>query len=284
MAVNLAEKYSKKVDERFKLKSLTEGIVNHDYDWDGVKTIKIYSIPTVALNDYSRTGSNRYGTPAELEDSVQSENITQDKAFTYTIDKGNQVDQMNVKGAGKSLARQIDEVIVPTKDIYRINTIAQAAIANGGTNATPGAITKSNAYEEFLDGQVFLDNKKVPQTGRVALIKASVYKFLKLDDSFVKASDIAQKMLINGQVGEIDGVKLVKVPDNYFPSNVDFIITHPSVTVAAEKLAEYKIHDNPPGINGNLVEGRVYYDAFVLDSKKDGCYAHRSSATSLGNV
>ena len=44
MAVNLAEKYSKKVDERFKLKSLTEGIVNHDYDWDGVQTIKIYSI------------------------------------------------------------------------------------------------------------------------------------------------------------------------------------------------------------------------------------------------
>lgn len=284
MAINLAEKYAKKVDERFKLKSLTEGIVNHDYDWDGVQTVKIYSIPTVALNDYSRTGSNRYGEPAELEDSVQTATLSQDKSFTYTIDKGNNVDQMNVKGAGKSLQREIDEVIVPTKDIYRINKIAQAAITNGGTNDTPGAITKSNAFEEFLDGQAYLDNKKVPQTGRVALIKASVYKFLKLDDSFVKASDIAQKFLINGQVGEIDGVKLVKAPDSYFPSNVDFIISHPSVTVSAEKLAEYKIHDNPPGINGNLVEGRVYYDAFVLDSKKDGCYAHRSSATSLGNV
>lgn len=284
MAVNLAEKYSKKVDERFKLKSLTEGIVNHDYDWDGVKTIKIYSIPTVALNDYLRTGTNRYGEPAELDDNLQTATLTQDKAFTYTIDKGNQVDQMNIKGAGKSLQREIDEVIVPTKDIYRMNKIAQAAIANGATNETPEAITAQNAYESFLDGQVYLDNKKVPQTGRVAMIKASVYKYLKLDDSFVKASDIAQKFLINGQVGEIDGVKLVKAPDSYFPSNVDFFITHPSVTVSAEKLAEYKIHDNPPGINGNLVEGRVYYDAFVLDSKKDGCYAHRSSATSLGNI
>lgn len=284
MAVNLAEKYSKKVDERFKLKSLTEGIVNHDYDWDGVKTVKIYSIPTVALNDYSRTGTNRYGTPAELEDSVQEATLSQDKSFTYTIDKGNQVDQMNVKGAGKSLQREIDEVIVPTKDKYRMFKIAKAAIDNGGTNTTPGAITASNAYSEFLDGQVYLDNKKVPTTGRVAMIKASVYKYLKLDDSFVKASDIAQKFLINGQVGEIDGVKLVKAPDSYFPESVDFFITHPSVTVAAEKLAEYKIHDNPPGINGNLVEGRVYYDAFVLDSKKDGCYAHRNSATSLGSI
>ena len=42
----------------------------------------------------------------------------------------------------------------------------------------------------------------------------------------------------------------------------------------AEKLDDYKIHQDPPGINGNLVEGRVYYDAFVLDAKKDGIYAH----------
>ena len=84
-------------------------------------------------------------------------------------------------------------------------------------------------------------------------------------------------MLVNGQVGEIDGVKLIRVPDSYLPTNCLFVITHPSVTVAADKLAEYKVHDNPPGINGNLVEGRVYYDAFVLDAKKNGAYAHFSS-------
>ena len=34
------------------------------------------------------------------------------------------------------------------------------------------------------------------------------------------------------------------------------------------KLADYKIHENPQGINGWLVEGRIYYDAFVLNNKK----------------
>lgn len=271
--VNLAEKYAAKVDERFKLKSLTEAFVNHDYTWEGVKTLHVYSIPTVALNDYDRTAaSNRYGTPAELQDTEKDYTLTQDKGFTFIIDKGNNVDQMNVKGAGKALQREIDEVIVPTKDTYRLAQIAAGAVAAG--NTATAAITVSNAYSKFLDGQKVLDNKKVPTAGRVAAIGATFYSMIKQDSTFIKSGDLSQKMLVNGQVGEIDGVKLIRVPDSYLPTNCAFIITHPSVTVAADKLAEYKVHDNPPGINGNLVEGRVYYDAFVLDAKKDGAYAH----------
>lgn len=278
MAINLAEKYEKKVEERFKLKSLTEAFINRDYDWTGVKTVKVYSIPTVPLNNYNKEGTNRYGTPTELEDTIQEMSVTQDKSFTYTIDKGNNQDQMNVKGAGKALAREIDEVIVPTKDMYRLDVMVKSAVKNGGTNETPTAITKSNAYEMFLDGQEYLDNKKVPVTGRVAGISAKMYKFLKLDPSFVKNSDLGQKITINGQVGEVDGVKIVKLPASYLPEGCPFVITHPSVTCSPDKLADYKIHDNPPGINGNLVEGRVRYDAFVKDAKKEGIYAHQEKA------
>ena len=81
-------------------------------------------------------------------------------------------------------------------------------------------------------------------------------------------------MLINGQMGTIDGVPLVVMPDDYFLEGVDFIVTHPSVAVAVDKLKDYKIHQDPPGINGNLVEGRVIYDAHILDAKKEGIYAH----------
>lgn len=278
MAINLAEKYSNKVVERFKLKSLSEAFINRDYDWTGVKTVKVYTIPTVALNDYKRTGTSRYGTPTELEDTVQEMTVTQDKSFTFTIDKGNNQDQMNVKGAGKALAREIDEVIVPTKDIYRFETMVKAAVKNGGTNATPTKITKSNAYEAFLEGQEFLDNKKVPLAGRVAGVSASMFKFLKLDPNFVKNSDLGQKILINGQVGEIDGVKIVKLPNSYLPAGCAFLIAHPSVTTAPDKLADYKIHKDPPGINGNLVEGRVRYDAFVLETKIDGLFAYQETA------
>jgi len=61
MAVNLASKYSDKIDERFKLKSLTESAVHQDYDWDGVNTVNVYSVSTYALGNYTRTGTSRYG-------------------------------------------------------------------------------------------------------------------------------------------------------------------------------------------------------------------------------
>ncbi len=276
MAVNLAEKYAAKVDERFKLKSLTEAFVNHDYTWEGVKTLHVYSIPTVALNDYDRTASaNRYGTPAELQDTEKDYTLSQDKGFTFIIDKGNNVDQMNVKGAGKALQREIDEVIVPTKDAYRLGVIAAGAVAAG--NTATGAINTSNAYAKFLDGQKALDNAKVPITGRVAAIGATFYSMIKQDSTFIRSGDLSQKMLVNGQVGEIDGVPVIKVPTYYLPANCEFIITHPIATINPKKLTDYKIHRDQPGINGNLVEGRVRYDTFVLEGKKDAIYAHVSA-------
>lgn len=275
MAVNLAAKYSSKVAERFKQKSLSTAFTNSDYDWNGVKTLTVYSIDTVELNDYTRSGTSRYGTPSELGDTKQEMTVTQDKAFTFTIDKGNNADQMNVKGAGKALAREIDEVIVPTEDKYVFGKIAAAAKDNG--SSATAAITKTNAYEAFLNGQEKLDDASVPTEGRVAAVTSGFLKYLKLSDDFVKSGDLSQKMLVTGQVGDIDGTKIVKVPRNRMPENCEFIITHPSVTTKAEKLDDYKIHQDPPGINGNLVEGRVYYDAFVLEAKKAGAYAHFSA-------
>lgn len=276
--INLAQKYEKKVDERFKLGSLTESLVNNDYNWDGVDTIKVYNIPTVPLNNYTRTGTSRYGTPVELEDTLTPYQLTTDKSFTFTIDKGNKQDQMNVKDAGKALRREIDEVITPAKDMQRLSVIAQAAVDNSQIGT--GTISKTNAYESFLNGQETLDDKKVPVANRYAVVSPSFYKFIKLSDDFVKKGDMAQKIAINGLVGEIDGVKLIKVPTSYLPTNCEFIITHPSATVSPAKLTEYKIHDNPPGINGNLVEGRVRFDTFVLNAKKDAIYAHYKTAPS----
>ena len=270
MAINLAEKYSAKVDERFNLASVTTGAVNQDYDFTGVKTVQVYSVPTVAMGDYTRTGANRYGSPAELGDTMQELTITKDRAFTFTIDKGNYEDQMKIKEAGKALARQINEVIVPEIDVYRLAAI----VAGAGKTSSAMAITKDNAYDAFLDGVNALTEAKAPLGGRVAYVSPAFFKAIRQDESFTKATEIAQAQLMNGQVGAIEGIAIIQVPTAYLPSKTAFVITHPIACCAPIKLAEYKVHDNPPGINGWLVEGRVYYDAFVLENKKGAIYAH----------
>lgn len=270
MAVNLATKYSNKVVERFSTKSLTDSGLNKEYSWEGVKTVTVYSIPTVALNDYVRTGKDRYGTAAELQNTIQNLTLTQDKSFTFTIDKGNMTETMGVMEAGKALARQTDEVITPAIDTYRLGVW-------GATTQTTGAavaIDKTNAYSKFLDAQEVLDNGEVPVEGRICYCTPAYIKFLKQDSSFVLASDIAMEKRINGQVGEVDGVKIVKVPSNRMPSKTAFILIHPSCSCSPLKLEDYKIHDNPPGISGKLVEGRVIFDCFVFEAKKNAICKH----------
>jgi N4-gp56 family major capsid protein len=273
MAVNLATKYSKKVDERFKLKSLTEAGINREYEWTGVKTVSAYGISTVAMGDYARTGTTRYGVPAELQDTKQDMTLTKDRSFTFTIDKGNNDEQMMVKNAGKALARQIDEVVVPEVDVYRLAAMSAAAIAAGGTATV--AITAANAYAKFLTACEYMSDYKVPLARRVAFVTPAFYSFLKLDNSFIKASDTGQKMLITGEVGTVDNVKIIVCPSSYFPVNTAFIMVHPAATVAADKMEDYKTHDNPPGINGWLVEGRIIYDAFVLSNKSRALFIHK---------
>lgn len=274
MPINYAEKYSQKIDERFKIGAVTSSAINNDYEFLGVKTVKVYSVPTAAMNDYSRTGANRYGTPEELENSLQELTLSRDRSFTFTIDRGNFDDTMMANSAGAALQRQLDEVVIPEIDIYRLSVMC----AKAGTTSDATAITKENAYESFLDGTVALTNNKVPIGGRVAYVSPKYYKMIKLDESFIKNGDLAQNMLLNGQIGMIDKIPLILVPESYLPNGVEFIITNPIATVAPVKLSEYKIHDNPPGINGWLVEGRVYYDAFVLENKAKSIYVHTSSA------
>lgn len=238
MAINYADKYSAKIDERFKTGALTAPAINNDYDFTGVQTVKVYSIPTAGMNDYTSTGANRYGTPAELEDSVQELTLTKDRSFTFTIDKSNYQDTGMLKEAGAALQRQIDEVIIPELDIYRL-----AQIAAGAKNSATAAVTKANAYSAFLDGTEKLIDEKAPLGNRIAYVAASYFKLLKQDESFIKASELAQDMLVKGQVGMVDGIPIIVVPASYMPAKprLSLPILSPAVLLLSWQIIRFMI-------------------------------------------
>src|SRR6185503_2121871 len=109
MSQNLATKYSKKVAERFKLGSLTEGSFSDDYDWNDVNSINIYSVGTATMGTYTRSGDNRYGTITEVDTTLQTLALARDRAFTKSIDRRNLDESAGAQEAGKFLARQLDE-------------------------------------------------------------------------------------------------------------------------------------------------------------------------------
>lgn len=275
MAQNLAAKYSDKVAERFNTKALTRAAVNQDYDWSGVATVSVYSVDTVAMGNYTRSGTARYGTVTELGTTKQDLTLARDRSFTFSIDRGNWGESMMVTEAGKALARQLDEVVIPEIDIYRLAAWATAATANSN-NVNTGVTDATNAYTNFLAAQERASDNQVPLTGRIAFMTAAYYNFLKQGNFVLDSEDFA-KSRHSGSLGTVDGASIVVVPSSYFPASTDLIITHPSATVSPTKLEDYKTHDNPPGINGWLVEGRLIYDAFVLTAKADAIVAHRTA-------
>lgn len=283
LPVTYAEKYSPVVDQRFALGSLTNSIVNQNFDWVGVSTVHVFSRDLATLNNYSTTGTNRYGTPAELGNADQELTLTQDKSMTWTIDRKSMDDTMGTMEAAATLAENIDNVVIPAIDTYRLGVIAGAAPTAGAVSGVSHIVTSatsaSNAYEIFLNLQELLDNDKAPVGGRVAVVTPAFYNFLKLNQNFVRSGDLSQRMLLNGQVGEVDGVSIIKVPTSYMPANTDLLITNPLVAPGPIKLREFKIHFDAPGISGALVEARFRYDCFALNKKKDAIAVHKLPTT-----
>lgn len=274
-SVNLATKFSTKVAERFSMGSLTDAYAGKDYDFSGVKSIKIYSVDVVELTDYTRSGSERFGTMEELGDTVQELTMTKDRAFTYSIDKGNAVQQYNIKAATKSLKREIDEKVTPEIDIYRMKKWAEGA---GIKTTDDASLTKSNVLEAIMKGSMEMNNKLVPKKNRVLFIKESIYLQCKLADQIVGIDSLGSKAITNGAVGMIDQMKVVPVPDSYFPENTNFIIKYKGATVDPVQLKTYRILTEQRGVDGDVVEGRIIYDSFVLDTRKNGIYTSKSAS------
>lgn len=276
MAINLATKFSGVVDEAFTENSKASLVVNSDYDFIGSKSIKIYSVGTAEMNDYGRNtdGTARYGTVKDLSTEIQEVSMEKDRSFTFAIDKMDEDETLGALNAGTALARQINEEVIPESDKY----VYKKMCDNAGTTKVE-TITDNNAYDALATGNATQDEDSVPEQGRVAVVNPIFYKHLKADERAILDTEVGQGMRIKGVVGEMDGALIQKVPSRLFPTGVNFILAHPVATTFAVKLADYKIHEDAPGVSGSLVEGRVYYTAFVRNNKKKAIYVSRVSAS-----
>ncbi len=271
MAINLHSRYDKKIKSCFTTRSLIAGNLSEEYSFTGAKTVKITTPITVPMTDYDRAAAaNRYGTPTEVQDIVQELTLTQDRSFSLVVDKGNNEDQDGVKAAGKMLALQLAERAIPEFDAYCLAKLAHSAgsIVKNSEDHTTESVCERNSM-----GTAALDDAEVPQDGRVLYVPAPVYKLLRLSNEFLAVESVAEESLVRGVVGRYDNMKVIKVPSARWPEGVNFIIVYKFSATAPVKLSDTKLHQDPPGISGNLIEGRQYYDCFVFAAKCQGVYA-----------
>ena len=275
MSINLLEKFSPKLDERYKLGSRTDVACGNDFDWEGVNSIKVLTLMNPTLNDYQvGSGMNRFGTPTEVQDEAAVYSLNKKRSFSNTFDVVNVQDQGFVKKAVMYLKQVWDEVYVPEIDKYRLQRWANGA---GTVNVDATALTKGTVVEAMLTAQAALDDLGVPHENRFIFAKSSIIIKYKLADEFKTADGIMTKYAIKGQKGEVDGSPLIGVPDSYMPAGVNFMIKYKKASADPMKLKILRAHENAPGIAGTLMEGLCRYDSFVLANKANGIYVHAQS-------
>lgn len=275
MAINLAEKYASKLAQAYTRESLLTGKVNTEYDWKGVDTINVLTAVTQALNTYDRTGTGangnwRYGNPSEVQDTKQIMQLTQDKSFSMTVDRGNLEDQMMAKKAGEIVKAEIGEQVTPFFDSYALMQWG----ANAGQTSTLSGTTldKDTVLDAFIDAHTKFFNEHFNRD-LYAFVSATTYGVLLRNPEFISVDKLGEKVLSNGVVGKCMGIIVVEVPDAWMTDGVDtyqIIFAHKRSILAPTKIAELKIHTDAPGISGTLIEGRYYGDAFVLKALEKG--------------
>lgn len=237
MAANLASKYKEQFDAQFARAAFLEGKYNNKFKFVGDKKIVIY-LP------------------------LTERELTQDKGFSKTLDRGDCTDSMMSISAGSCLQEEIRNECTPTIEKYAlskwINSGNFKKIDEAPTNETIVSALKPMFYD--------FDNEHVPYYGRYLYICPEMLSMIKLSTEWQSADNSPEK----GVCGEFMGAKVVEVPTSYFPENCYASLISKEAVMLAKKISEFRTHIDPPGISGWLLEGRIYYDAFVLAQKNEG--------------
>lgn len=294
--INLATKYASKIADKFYVDSVILGKTSKEYNWDGSETIKVWTIQTYAPTDYGKpandnaiTGAHaRYGSTYEVADTVQTMTLTQDKAVSLSVDKGNNTEQMLIKNSGVVLARELREQFVPMFDKYALARwsglmTTAPSWASSVQSSVDGTPTKANIVEKISDGITAIRNQGTDVNDAYCYIGESNFGKLLLSPEFLNVDKLGERNLEKGAMGKVRGLQVIPVPDSYLSStgntnltkDVNFMIVKKDVVLAPTKIKDAKVHSDPVGISGALLEVRWLFDAFALEAKAGGIYVSK---------
>lgn len=277
--MDLATKYLPYVDEVFTQDSKKSLLTNNDFSFDGAEAVKLYKINTAEMNDYGRGGAaagnwSRYGVVEDLDATTELATLKRDRSFTFVIDKLDSNQTGGALAGASALARQLREVVIPEVDTYTYAVM----IAGAGYKPEAIELTSDNIYDEIVKVSAALDDAFVPETDRVLTVTPAVYLLMKKCKDITMNTEVGNDMRIKGVIANIDGAVTIKMAAARLPEGFGFMLSHKSACCAPTQLADYKTHEDPPGISGTLVEGRIVYDAFVFENKAKAIYYQAMTA------
>lgn len=275
MAHMLQERYSNLVDLRLRKSLVTKDKLIFNNRYEGSPKAGAVKIPTrdeVAVSAYDKANGL---APSSKGTTYKTMTIDKDYAINEIIDgfdaesvpDGIVADRLDSGGYG--LANKLDED-------------GCAELIKNGTAATnTTALTKATVYEAVVDARTALSEANVPVENRYLLVSPSVFSLLLKNPDFIKASDIGQKIVETGAIGQIAGFNVYEsnnLVTTESKTTIEFVAGHPNCATRAKEFS-VPVHLQDLGGSGKYigacaVQGRAVYEHMV--TKAEGIYVKKA--------
>lgn len=191
-----------------------------------------------------------------------------------------------------------EEQAIPEKDSYRFSKLLTEATtyASAGAVVDETVLTASNILEWFDEQMSIMDDKSVPQEGRILYLTSAMQKLLKNADGITRTISAGAAGVIDRRVHGLDDVTLKTVPSARFKTKYDFttgcvptstakqinmILVHPSCVISRDKYAYMKLFT--PGTDSRtadkyVYQNRYYTDTFLIERKACGIAINKEKA------
>ena len=276
----LAQKYTRELVSN----DLT--LSNQGIKFLNAQTIKI---PRLTVSGYKDHNRNTMGFNAGTV-SNDWEKLEHDRDVEFWIDPMD-IDETNLVTEMANIQNVFEEEqAIPEKDSYRFSKLYAEAKTYAGQGAVIDntVLTAANILEWFDEQMAIMDDKSVPQEGRVLYVTSAINKILKSADGITRAINAGAAGVIDRRVHGLDDVAIKTVPSARFKTKYDFttgcvpaadgkqinmMLVHPSCVISRDKYAYMKLFT--PGSDSRtadkyVYQNRYYTDTFLIERKACG--------------
>lgn len=252
------------------------------------QTIKIPRMTVSGYKDHDRSAMGfNTGT---LANDWEPKKLTHDRDIEIPIDPMD-VDETNLVLEMANIQSVFEkEQAIPEKDSYRYSKLYAEAktYAAQGAVVDNTALTEANILDWFDEQMAIMDDKAVPQEGRMLYVTPTIQKILKNADGITRTLSAGAAGVIDRRVHGLDNVTIKPVPSARMKTAYDFtdgcvpaesakqinmILVHPDCVISRDKYAYMKVFT--PGTDSRTADKYVYQNryftyTFLIERKACG--------------
>lgn len=291
MAVyDYAEQFTRQLAQMWTRKLVSYDLTqsNQGIKFLNAQTIKIPRMTVSGYKDHDR-GALGFNT-GTLANDWEPKKLEHDRDIEIPIDPMD-IDETNLVLEMANIQSVFEkEQAIPEKDSYRFSKLyseAKTYAANGAVIDNT-VLTQANVLDWFDEQMAIMDDKSVPEEGRILYVTSTVRKLLKGAEGVTRVINAGAAGVIDRRVHSLDDVAIKTVPSARFKTVYDFtngctpgesakqinaILVHPDSVISRDKYAYMKVFT--PGTDSRtadkyIYQNRYYTDTFLIERKACG--------------